>query len=150
MRKICEHGAYLEHSPKKETLWLILARWFWSYGFCILLEHLCFVKQAGMVERLTMCMLQVLSWCCRSIAGLWYCKTSDIWECGTMVKGVEGPCRSEYSYHVGRQQIRFKAPTGSSNRWSQSLCWEKWTLFHWDISFGFHKCWNGLPKYSYR
>lgn len=95
-------------------------------------------------------MLQVLSWCCRSVVGLWYCKTSDIWECGTMVKGVKGPCRPKYSYHVGRQQIRFKASAGCTNRWSQSFCWEKWTLLHWDVSFGFHKCWNGLPEYSYR
>jgi len=102
-------------------------------------------------KGLTVCgMLQVLSWCCRSIVGLWYCKTSDVWECGAMVKGVEGPCRPEYSYHVGRQQIRFKASAGCSNRWSQSFCWEEWTLLHWDVGFGFHKCWNGLPEYSYR
>ena len=93
------------------------------------------------------CLLPRSCWCC---IGLWFIKTENFWECGTLAFGSTWTCRVLHCHHACWKQMWFKTPASSSCGRCQEICQWRRTVIHWGISFGCYKCRRSLYTNNYK
>ena len=72
--------------------------------------------------RFILVWLQILQRGGGGALSLWHSQTPDLWECGALAEGAEGPRRQQHRHHAGRQQERPAPPQGRAHGWGPGLC----------------------------
>lgn len=100
-------------------------------------------------SAVSLALLQILQRGSGGAFSVWHSQTPDLWECGALAEGAEGPCRQQHCHHAGRQQERPTAPQGRAHRRGPGLCRYKNQFMIHDQPFLIMSYFRGLVERYY-